>query len=87
MPTSKSRQDWIAARSTKKFPDPKRARRRQTLRQRAALMHAMLAEIGRNPVYGNHWPLRVERGSPADRSWSKQAKAWLEANMKRYMTA
>lgn len=83
MPTSHHRKGWTAARSKPDVSSPKRTKRRQTLRQRAALMHAMLGEIGRNPVY----TAGVERGSPADRSWSKQAKAWLEINMKRYVTA
>ncbi len=87
MPTSHHRKGWTAARSVPKSANPKRTRIRTALRQRAAMMHAMLAEIGVNPVYGNHWGVRVERNSPAERSWTKSAKAWLDANQKRYAVA
>lgn len=83
MPTSQLRKGVIAGRSKPKKADPKRTKIRDALRQRAAMMHAMLAEVGRNPVY----VAGVDRGSPAERSWSKQAKAWLDANMKRYVAA
>lgn len=60
-----------------------RWKRRQAGRAREAMMHAMLAEIGINPVYR----LGVERDSPAERSWTKRAKAWLDADQKRYAVA
>ena len=87
MPVSQLRKGVTAARSVPKSANPKRTKIRTALRQRAAMMHAMLAEIGVNPVYGNHWGVRVERNSPAERSWTKSAKAWLDTNQKRYVAA
>lgn len=87
MPTSSHRKGWIAARSKPKTAAPKRTRLRQTLRQRAALMHAMLADIGINPIYENAYggkPRGGKRDGFHDRQWAKQAKAWLNANQKRF---
>ncbi len=84
MPLSHHRKGWTPARSKPRSANPKRTKIRQTLRRRAEMMHAMLAEIGVNPVYNSGW---VERGSPAERSWTKSAKAWLDANQKRYAVA
>ena len=80
MPLSHHRKGWTPARSKPKTAHPKRTKIRQTLRQRAALMHTMLAEIGVNPVYNNFYRGRVERRSPEERDWTKSAKAWLDAN-------
>lgn len=79
MPLSHHRKGWTPARSKPRSANPKRTKIRQTLRQRAAMMHAMLADIGVNPVY---------RGFPGGRKeWTKRAKAWLDANQKRYAVA
>lgn len=83
MPLSKHRKGWTPARSKPKSADPKRTKIRQTLRRRAEMMHDMLTEIGVNPIYLNH----VGRGGPEGSSWTKRAKAWLDANQKRYAVA
>lgn len=84
MPISQLRKGVIAGRSKPKKANPKRTKIRDALRQRGAMMHAMLADIGRNPVYENTPGLGV---SIYEKAWSKQAKAWLDANMKRYTVA
>lgn len=83
MPVSQIRKGVTPARSKPKSANPKRTKIRQTLRRRAEMMHAMLAEIGVNPVYR----VGVKRNSPAARAWTKSAKAWLDANQKRYAVA
>ncbi len=82
MPVSQLRKGVTAGRSKPKSADPKRTKIRTALRQRAAMMHAMLADIGVNPVYAG-----AGRGSPAERSWVKQSRTWLDTNMKRYVAA
>lgn len=85
MPLSKTRKGVTAGRSKPQEADPKRARIRRTLRQRAAMMHAMLGDIGRNPVYAN--TTTALRGGHWDKAWAKSAKAWLDANQKRFAVA
>lgn len=59
-----------------------RAKQREKARTAAQMMHDMLRSIGHNPVYNGS-----PRGSAAERIWAKAAKAWLEANQKRYVVA
>lgn len=92
MPLSRSRKGATPARSKPKTADPKRTKLRLIAHRRAEMMHAMLGAIGPHPIYSNR-PERVgytggaARGSTADKLWGKVAKAWLDANQKRYLVA
>lgn len=73
--------------STPVRPNALRAKQRSTARRQTVMMHAMLTEIGVNPVYNNSYAGRVERNSPVERFWTKNAKTWFDANQKRYVEA
>lgn len=56
--------------------------RRAIPQARERMMHDMLAAIGTNPVYSHG---SRERAGYFERQWTKNAKAWLDVNQKRYV--
>lgn len=64
-----------------------RWKRLERARAQDRMMRDMLTAIGRNPVYNNSYAGLAERGDSREMTWTKKAKAWLDFNMKRYVTA
>ncbi len=63
-----------------------RRRQKDKAKQQALMVHAMVAEIGRNPVYDRNPrnPLNVDRNGPADKAYRRAAVKWLGENQSRF---
>lgn len=70
-------------RSLVKATNPTRRRQKDRAHQQALMMHDMIADIGRHPVYS----AGVERDSPADRLYRRTAAKWIADNQSRFAVA